>query len=157
MFITPAWAQSASGAEAQEFSLIGFMLPMLLIFLVFYIFVFRPQNKRMREHQSMVDNLKRGDRVVTGGGLIGKVYKLTGEDEVIIDLGEGMRVHAVRSTLLTIREKAVSYVPSEETQGAEDADAKADGKKPAKAKKAKEEKTITVSRVRKTKKDKEGA
>jgi len=145
MFVTPAWAQSATDAATsatpQGGGLIGFFVPMFLILLVFYFFVFRPQNKRMREHGDMVNNLKRGDRVVTGGGLIGKVYKLAGEDEVIIDLAEGVRVHAVRSTILTIREKAVSYAAAGDSSDTDDG--------------AKSEKAITVSRVRESKKKRE--
>lgn len=140
MFVTPAWAQdvAASGAP-QEGGLLGFLLPMFAILLVFYFFVFRPQNKRMREHNDMINNLKRGDRVVTGGGLIGKVYKLTGDDEVMIDLAEGVRVHAVRSTIMTIREKAVSQAAAGDSSGAND-----EG-----------DKGITVSRLRENKKRKE--
>lgn len=141
MFVTPAWAQDVAAGTPQDGGIIGFLLPMFLILLVFYFFVFRPQNKRMREHADMVNNLKRGDRVVTGGGLIGKVYKLTGDDEVIIDLAEGVRVHAVRSTILTLREKAVSYAAAGDSSGANDEDGKG----------------ITVSRLRENKKKKEDA
>ncbi len=140
MFVTPAWAQDAAASGApQDGGLVGFLLPMFLILLVFYFFVFRPQNKRMREHGDMVNNLKRGDRVVTGGGLIGKVYKLTGDDEVMIDLADGVRVHAVRSTIMTIREKPVSNVTAGDSSGANDENGKG----------------ITVSRLRENKKKKE--
>ncbi len=111
MFITPVWAQDVvnnSVQGAEEGSLLMSLLPLILILIVFYFLVFRPQNKRIQEHRNMVDNLKKGDRVVTGGGLIGKVFKITGDDELIVELADGVRVHAVRSTIMTIRDKAVS-------------------------------------------------
>ncbi len=77
---------------------------MVALFAIFYFLLIRPQQKRAKEHRSMVDAVKRGDRVVTGGGLIGKVAKVSGE-EVQIDLGEGMRVTAIKSTLQDIQSK----------------------------------------------------
>lgn len=142
MFITPAWAQAATDAGAaapEEGGLLMSLLPLFLILLVFYFMVFRPQSKRIKDHQNLVETLKRGDRVVTGGGLIGKVHKLVGDDEVIIDLADGVRVHAVRSTILTKREKAVSHVSKNDSN---DGDSEASS----------DDKTITVSRVRKNKK-----
>ena len=87
-------------------SLITSMLPIILILAVFYLLVIRPQNKRLQEHRAMIGNLQKGDRVVTGGGLLATVKKTVGDDEVVLELAEGVQVHALRSTLMTVRAKA---------------------------------------------------
>ena len=74
------------------------IFPLLLVFIIFWFLMIRPQQKRMREHQAQIAAVKKGDRVVTGGGLIGKVTKVT-DDEVEVELGQGVRVTAVKSTL----------------------------------------------------------
>ena len=77
------------------------MAPLLLIFVVFYFLLIRPQNKRMQEHRTQVDAVKKGDKVVTGGGLIGKVTKVD-DGEVEIELAQGVKVRAVKSTLTQV-------------------------------------------------------
>ena len=77
------------------------IFPMLIIFGIFWLLLFRPQQKRMREHQAQIAAVKKGDRVVTGGGLIGKVTKVT-DNEVEVELGQGVRVTAVKSTLTQV-------------------------------------------------------
>ncbi len=103
MFISPAFAADVP-ADVTEPGLIASIAPLLLVFAIFYFLIIRPQNKRMAEHRKMVDNLKRGDKVVTAGGLVATVKKLTNDDEVQLDLGNDMVVTAVRSTLMTIRQ-----------------------------------------------------
>ena len=106
MFITPAFAQataSASDAAVSSGSIFTSMLPIVLILTVFYLMVIRPQNKRLQDHRNMVNNLQKGDKVVTGGGLIGTVKKLAGDDEVVLELGEGVQVTAIRSTIMMVR------------------------------------------------------
>jgi preprotein translocase subunit YajC len=73
-------------------------IPLVLVFVIFWFLLIRPQQKRMKEHQAQVAGVKKGDRVVTGGGLIGKVTKV-GDTEVEVELAQGVRVQVVKSTL----------------------------------------------------------
>ena len=73
-------------------------IPLVLVFIIFWFLMIRPQQKRMREHQAAIMAVKKGDRVVTGGGLIGQVIKV-GDHEVEVELAQGIRVQAVKSTL----------------------------------------------------------
>lgn len=73
-------------------------IPLVLVFVIFWFLLIRPQQKRMKEHQAQIAAVKKGDRVVTGGGLIGKVIKV-GDTEVEIELAQGIRVQAIKSTL----------------------------------------------------------
>jgi preprotein translocase subunit YajC len=77
------------------------ILPMVLIFVIFYLLMIRPQQRRMKEHQAQIMAVKKNDRVVTGGGLIGKVTKVT-DTEVEVELAQGIRVMAVKSTLTQV-------------------------------------------------------
>lgn len=83
------------------------MLPLLLIFLVFWFLIIRPQTKRMKEHKAKIDAVKRGDQVVTGGGLLGKVTKVE-ETYAEIELAPGMKVRALKSTLTDVIDPAAS-------------------------------------------------
>lgn len=103
MFATPAYAQ-ATGAAASGGGAGGAivsLLPLVLIFVVFYFLMIRPQQKRMKSLQDSVSAVKKGDRVVTGGGLIGKVTKVE-EREVEIELGTNVRVRAIKATLAEV-------------------------------------------------------
>lgn len=100
MLITPAYAQGVGGLEGT----LGAIFPFLIILPIFYFLLIRPQQKRIKAHAEMVANIRRGDTVVTSGGLIGKVSKVT-DDELTVDLGEGMKVRAVRSTISEVRVK----------------------------------------------------
>lgn len=102
MFITPAYAQTAGGGSGDF--LIS-LLPLILIFVIFYFLLIRPQQKRVKAHQEMVANVRRGDTVVTNGGLIGKVSKVVDDKELQVDLGENMKVRVVRSMLSEVRSK----------------------------------------------------
>ncbi|NBC34755.1 MAG: preprotein translocase subunit YajC [Alphaproteobacteria bacterium] len=102
MFISEAFAQAGGEAGTGEF-LIS-LLPLILIFVVFYFLLIRPQQKRMKEHKEMLGALRRGDRVVTGGGIIGQVVKVA-DDEATVEIGEGMRVKVVRSTIQSVLSK----------------------------------------------------
>ncbi|MBL4839174.1 MAG: preprotein translocase subunit YajC [Kordiimonadaceae bacterium] len=103
MFSSPAFAQAAGGASPSG-GLIDF-LPIILIVVVFWFMILRPQNKKMKEHRNMVANVSRGDTVVTAGGLIGKVTKVKDDNEVEVDLGDGVKVRVVASTLSDVRSK----------------------------------------------------
>lgn len=97
MFISPALAQTAGGSGSGA-GMVAQVLPLLLIFAVFWFLLIRPQQKRMKEHKAKIEAVKKGDQVVTGGGLVGKVVRV---DEVYadIELAPGMKVKAVKSTL----------------------------------------------------------
>ncbi len=96
MLISPAYAQDAGGGDSGFISL----LPLVLIFVVFYFLLIRPQQKKMKTHRAMVEAVKRGDQVVTGGGLVGTVTKASPEgNEIQVEIADGVRVKVVRSTL----------------------------------------------------------
>jgi preprotein translocase subunit YajC len=104
MFITPAYAQAA-GAAGQGGGTAGAivsLLPLVLIFVIFYFLMIRPQQKRMRSLQDAVAGVKKGDTVVTAGGLIGKVTKVE-ETEVELELSTNVKVRAVKATLAEVR------------------------------------------------------
>ncbi|MEM1019741.1 MAG: preprotein translocase subunit YajC [Sphingomonadales bacterium] len=102
MFIDVAYAQTApTGVQAILASPITMIV---LLFVIFYFLLIRPQQKRLKDHQNMVGGIRRGDVVVTAGGLIGKVAKVA-DDDVEIDLAEGVRVKAVKSTISDVRTK----------------------------------------------------
>ena len=104
MFATPAFAQ-AGGVAGTAGGLIGFV-PILLIFAIMYFLMIRPQQKKVKEHKTMVEALRRGDQVVTSGGLIGKVVKV-GEGEVEVELAPNVKVRVVRATITQVVSKTV--------------------------------------------------
>jgi preprotein translocase subunit YajC len=77
-------------------------LPLVLIFVVFYFLLIRPQQKKMNEHKAVIGALRRGDRIVTAGGLIGTVTRVNAEDEAVVEIAEGVRVRVVKSTITTV-------------------------------------------------------
>ncbi len=98
-FVTVAGAAApAAGNSLMQ------LLPFVLIFVIFYFLLIRPQQKRMKEHREMVANLRRGDVVVTNGGLIGKVNKVS-DDELSVELADGVRVRIVRTMIAEVRAK----------------------------------------------------
>jgi preprotein translocase subunit YajC len=101
MFISPAYAQTA-GATGSGASAFMQFVPLIFIFVIFYFLLIRPQQQRLKKHRAMIDAVKKGDTVVTGGGLIGKVMKVA-DDEVEIELGTGVKVRAVKGTLSDVR------------------------------------------------------
>jgi preprotein translocase subunit YajC len=102
MFISPAFAQSAGGGDLM--ATVMQVLPLVLIFGVFYMLMIRPQQKRMKEHKAKLASIRRGDRVMTGGGLIATVVKVA-DDELVVDLAENVRVKVVRSTIADVMSK----------------------------------------------------
>jgi len=101
MFATPAFAQSASASGGGSAALLQFV-PLVLIFVIFYFLMIRPQQKRMKDHRALIDAVKKGDTVVTGGGLIGKVVRVD-EREVEVEIAQGVRVRVVKSTLTDVQ------------------------------------------------------
>jgi preprotein translocase subunit YajC len=96
MLISPAYAQAAGGGGADLFTS---LLPIILIMVVFYFLLIRPQQKKVKQHREMVSALRRGDKIVTAGGLIGTVTKVLNETEAQVELAEGVRVRVMRHTI----------------------------------------------------------
>ena len=82
----------------MEGSGIGQFIPLILIFVIFYFFLIRPQQKKVKEHKAMVEGLKRGDKVVTSGGITGRVERLIDNDKVEVEIAENVKVEIVKST-----------------------------------------------------------
>ena len=102
MFVTPAYAQVA-GAAAPSGGMAFFLqiVPLLLIFVIFYFLLFAPQQKRMKQQRAKIDATKKGDSVVTAGGLMGKVTKVEGE-VLEVEIASGVRVKVVKATLADV-------------------------------------------------------
>ena len=119
MFITPAYAQFGSlfggGAGGGDNMLVS-LLPFILIFVIMYFLILRPQQKRVKQHQEMVKNVRRGDTVVTSGGLVGKVTKVIDDDQVEVEIADDVRVRQMRSMLSEVRAKG-EPVKEESTVG----------------------------------------
>ena len=114
MFISPAYAQAAGAAP----SFFDAVIPLVLVFVILYFFLIRPQQKRVKQHREMVSNVRRGDTVVTAGGMIGKVTKVLEDGaEIMVEIADNVRVRVVASTLTDVRSKSEPVA--------------ADGKKPA--------------------------
>lgn len=107
MFFTEAYAQAA-GATATGSSPIDMLLsiaPFLLIFVVMYFLIIRPQRAQMKRRDEMISNVRRGDQVVLGGGIIGKVSKIVDEKEVEVEIADGVKVRVVRAQITDVRVK----------------------------------------------------
>ena len=102
MFISPAYAQTPSllGGEGMSF-----LVPMVLVFVIMYFLILRPQQKRVKQHAEMVKNVRKGDTVITSGGLVGKVTKVVDDDQIEVELAEGVRVRQMRSMVTDVRAK----------------------------------------------------
>ena len=116
MLISPAYAQGAGDAGGGMLQL----LPLVLIFVVFYFLLIRPQQKKMKTHRTMVDALKRGDKVVTGGGVVGTVTKAPEGTEIQVEIAEGVRVKVMRHTIQEILTKPAPASKAGETKPAND-------------------------------------
>ena len=104
MFITPAWAQPAGGAAGAG-SLVSSLVPFVLIFGIMWFLLIRPQQKKVKEHRAMVEALRRGDQVLTAGGIVGKVSKVKEDGEVEVEIADGVKVRVVRSTISAVLSK----------------------------------------------------
>jgi preprotein translocase subunit YajC len=106
MFITPAFAQGLPfGLGGDSASMITSLMPLILIVVIMYFLVLRPQQRRAKQHQDMVKSLRRGDTVVTNGGLVGKVTKVVDDDQIEIEISDGVRVRQMRSMVSDVRAK----------------------------------------------------
>jgi preprotein translocase subunit YajC len=108
MFSSPAFAQAAGAGAPQGGA--GFFLqmaPLLLIFVIFYFLLIRPQQKRMKEHRALINAVKKGDAVVTAGGVIGRVTKVE-DNEVEVEISPNVKIKVVKSTLSDVRSNGSS-------------------------------------------------
>ena len=126
MLISDAYAQAAGGASQGD-TLLTF-LPMIAIFVVFYFLLIRPQQSKMKAQREMLAGVKRGDRVVTGGGIIGTIAKVVSDEEVLVEIADGLRVRVVRSTItgVTAKTEPVAAKSDKEKDEAEPAPSDAD-------------------------------
>ncbi|HEY8594373.1 MAG TPA: preprotein translocase subunit YajC [Devosiaceae bacterium] len=104
MFVTPAFAQAAGGPGAVD--LFSSFVPILLLIVIFWLLIFRPQQKRAKEHQAMLNAIRRGDTVVTTGGIIGKVIRVKEGEDLEIEIADGVRVKLARGMVTDVRSKA---------------------------------------------------
>ena len=102
MLVTPAFAQASPlGGD----NLLVSLLPFILIFVIMYFLILRPQQRRAKEHQELIKNVRRGDTVVTSGGLVGKITKVIDDDQIEVEISDGVRVRQVRSMISGVRAK----------------------------------------------------
>ena len=109
MFVTPAYAQgslgSLFGGAGGDGGMLMSLLPFALIFVIMYFLILRPQQKRVKQHQEMVKNVRRGDTVITNGGLIGKVTKVIDDDQIEIEIADDVRIRQMRQMVSDVRAK----------------------------------------------------
>ncbi|CAM5384135.1 Sec translocon accessory complex subunit YajC OS=Afipia felis OX=1035 GN=BN961_01364 PE=3 SV=1 [Afipia felis] len=104
MFITPAFAQAA-GAAGDTNSMLMSLLPFAMIFVIMYFLILRPQQRKAKEHANLVKNIRRGDTVVTNGGLVGKVTKVVDDEQIEIEVSDGVRIRQMRQMIAGVRSK----------------------------------------------------
>jgi len=103
LFVTPAYAQAAGGAGGA--AAFGQFLPLILIFVIMYFMLIRPQQKKAKEHRAMIEALRRGDQVLTSGGIIGKVTHVREDGELEVEIAAGVKVRVVKSTIAQVLSK----------------------------------------------------
>jgi len=102
MLISPAYAQMPGGGGSD---FIISLLPIVLIFVVFYFLLIRPQQKKVKQHRAMIEAVRRGDRVVTSGGILGTITKVVSDSELEVEIAQGTRVRVVRQTISDVVDK----------------------------------------------------
>ena len=127
MFVSPAYAQAAEGGGGGGLEA---FLPLILIFVVFYFLLIRPQQKKMKEHKAMLGAVRRGDKVVTGGGIIGTITKVIDENEVTVEIADGVKVRVQRGLISSVLSKTQPVNDDKNTKG--DADEQVEDKKSSK-------------------------
>ena len=103
MFVSPAFAQTGLGGGA---GIVEMLLPFVLIFIIMYFLILRPQRQQAKRREEMLKAIRRGDTVITNGGIVGKVTKVVDDSEVELQIAEGVRVRAMRSLIAEVRAKA---------------------------------------------------
>jgi preprotein translocase subunit YajC len=107
MWITSAYAQEAAQQAGGGADIVQQLMPLVLIFVVFYFLLIRPQQKKVKEHQGMLDNLRRGDKVVTSGGIVGKIVKLgaDGDRDIEVEIADNVRIKVMKSAIAELLSK----------------------------------------------------
>lgn len=114
MIFTPAYAQAAGASGGGGFLIQ--LLPFVAIFAIMYFLIIRPQQRRMREHQEMLAAVRRGDEVITAGGLVGKVTRVKDDDdEIEVEIAEGVKVRVVKQTISAVTSKTAPAAESGKT------------------------------------------
>ena len=125
MLISAAYAQAGDSGGGGD--LITSLLPFVLIFGIFYMLLIRPQQKKAKEHKETLGSLKRGDRIVTGGGLLGRIVRVEGPNELLVDIAPDVRVRLMRSTVIELVTRGEPAVARGDAEGEQE--------KPVRAKK----------------------
>ena len=102
--ITPAFAQSAGSAGGGD--MLIQLVPFILIFVIMWFLIIRPQRRRVKAHQEMIKNVRRGDTIVTSGGLVAKVTKVVDDGEIEVEIAEGVKARLVRGMISEVRSKS---------------------------------------------------
>lgn len=113
-----------SDAGAPPSAAAGFMSQfgaLIMIFLVFYFLLIRPQQKRLKQHQSMISSINRGDKVVTGGGIVGTVERVIDENEVLVSIADNVTIKVIKSTLADVKSKSQPAAPVKKDDNAKEA------------------------------------
>lgn len=113
MFISPAYAQGAGGLGGG----LEAFLPLILIFAVFYFLLIRPQQRKVKMHREMLGRIRRGDKVVTGGGIVGTVTKVTNDEELAVEIAEGIKVRVMRGTIAQVLSRSEPQAGDASGQG----------------------------------------
>ena len=121
MLITPAYAQAAGAGDTS--GMLMSLLPFALIFVIMYFLILRPQQKKVRDHADLVKNIRRGDTVVTSGGLVGKVTKVVDDDQIEFEIADGVRVRQMRSMVSGVSAKGEPAKESKDSKEAAKDDA----------------------------------
>ncbi|MEX2649093.1 MAG: preprotein translocase subunit YajC [Alphaproteobacteria bacterium] len=128
MLISPAFAQAAGAPQGD---ILSFLLPIVLMFGVFWLLVFRPQQKKLKHHKEMVANLKRGDQVLTGGGLYGRVAKIEGGNICYVEIAPNVKVKVAQSTIAEVITKPEPQAGAEADEKGKDGESKGVVEKPS--------------------------
>ncbi|MEO0820060.1 MAG: preprotein translocase subunit YajC [Pseudomonadota bacterium] len=104
MLATPAYAQAAGAAPGAGDFFVQ-LLPLVLIFVIFYFLLIRPQQKRAKEHRQMIENVRRGDQIIMAGGIYGRITKVRDDDEAEVEVADGVRLRIVKSTIAQVVSK----------------------------------------------------
>ena len=116
MFITPAFAQAAGAGDTN--SMLMSLLPFALIFVIMYFLILKPQQKKRKDHPELGKNIRRGDTVVTNGGLVGKVTKVVDDDQIEVEISDGVRIRQMRQMISGVRTKGEPAKDSKEETAA---------------------------------------
>lgn len=111
MFISPAYAQGAGGMDGM-----ASFLPLILIFVVFYFLLIRPQQKKQKAHREMLAALHRGDRIVTAGGIVGTITKVSSDTELMVEISEGVKVRVMRGMVSDVMSKTEARASKDEEE-----------------------------------------